>query len=436
MGPTNLVKPSVRPTLAYLATVSLILLPFVNWVGLIGFVLLMGLCLYASGREIWAWLWQRGWVALAVALVIGTLFASDRPEALLQLSNFLPYFLLLGVLVNGLPTLPQPLAQLEEWASWLTITTMPINLLAIAEYSLMSPSAIAQSPQSPVLAWLYRLSLDENFGHRANVIFDHPNTLACYLTLVLGLNLGLLLSQSPRSERVGAWPFLGQRLRQQPLWLYLSVALILAGIFCAGSRNGLLVAIAEVVIVTICGQRHGYVKLAGLGGIVAIAASALWGGVGGRQLSVSLFSDDPRLAVWRIALEHIQAHPIWGIGLGNYKLLYVPNSIPGYERIYHAHNFWLHLAAEAGLPIAIAFTFLVGWGCYRGTRALLQTKIPPAQRWLLGGYGLAFLSCGLFSLFDVTLYEARVNLLGWLSLAVIYSAPDLLDQLSGPQAKE
>ncbi|NEQ30006.1 MAG: O-antigen ligase family protein [Leptolyngbya sp. SIO4C5] len=436
MGPIDLTKTPLRPCLAHLATVSLILLPFVNLLGLVGFVGVLLLRLGASSRDVLGWLWQRGFVAVAVALILSTGFASDRPEALLQLANFLPYFLLLGALVTWLPTLPRPWAQLEEWASWLTLTTIPINLLAIAEYWLMAPTVMAQYSQQPAFAWLYRLSLDENFGHRANVIFDHPNALACYLTLVLGLNLGLIFSQSAPCHRGGVWPYLGLRLRTQPAWLYLTAGLMLAGIFCSGSRNGLLVAIAAVMMVTFCGQRRRLVRLVGLGGILAIAGSALLGGIGGRQLSAGLFTNDPRIGVWRLALAHIQANPLWGVGLGNYKLLYVPGSIPGYDTIYHAHNFWLHLAAEAGLPIAIAFSGLVGWGCYRGVIALINAKNSPAQRWLIGGYGLAFLSCLLFSLFDVTLYEVRINLLAWLSLAVIYSAPELLDQLRRPQTKK
>ncbi|NJL88253.1 MAG: hypothetical protein HC886_23545 [Leptolyngbyaceae cyanobacterium SM1_1_3] len=260
MGPTNLAKTQGQPgqNLAYLATISLMVLPFINLAGLVGFVLLLGLGLCYRGQAVVKWLWRRGFVALAIALAISTFFAGDRAEALLQLTNFLPYFLLLGVLAVWLPTLRNPFAQLEEWASWLTITTLPINLLAIAEYVLMAP-AMAQRLQQPVLAWLYRLSLDQDFGHRANAIFDHPNTLACYLTLILGLNLGLIFSQSlqtPSERSVGVWPYLSQYLWPRPVWLYLSAGLILVGIFCSGSRNGLLVAIIEVLIVIACGQRQ------------------------------------------------------------------------------------------------------------------------------------------------------------------------------------
>ena len=42
------------------------------------------------------------------------------------------------------------------------------------------------------------------------------------------------------------------------------------------------------------------------------------------------------------------------------------------------------------------------------------------NRLLLGSYLLAFGSCCLFNLTDVTIFELRINLLGWLLLAAIF----------------
>jgi hypothetical protein len=43
------------------------------------------------------------------------------------------------------------------------------------------------------------------------------------------------------------------------------------------------------------------------------------------------------------------------------------------------------------------------------------------------GYGLGFLACTLFALFDIAFFDARVNVLGWLMLAGLQAIADLAD---------
>ncbi|MEM1292613.1 MAG: hypothetical protein AAGH67_14180, partial [Cyanobacteria bacterium P01_H01_bin.162] len=83
------------------------------------------------------------------------------------------------------------------------------------------------------------------------------------------------------------------------------------------------------------------------------------------------------------------------------------------------------LASEAGLPVMLLFTAAVGLIVYRGYRALLSVKGHPSYYSVFMGYHLSFLAILLFSLVDITLFEARVNLLAWLSLAVIGVGPEL-----------
>ncbi|HEY9889095.1 MAG TPA: O-antigen ligase family protein, partial [Candidatus Obscuribacterales bacterium] len=127
---------------------------------------------------------------------------------------------------------------------------------------------------------------------------------------------------------------------------------------------------------------------------------------------------------WGLALQLIRDRPLLGHGLGSYKLLY-NGEVPGYDYIAHAHNFWLMIAAEAGLPTIVLFTLIVGGICYRSCRSLGRLGKSPNHYAILLSYQLSFLGIALFSLFDITLAEARVNLLAWLSLAVMDAAPVL-----------
>ncbi|MEO0768846.1 MAG: hypothetical protein AAFY72_05340 [Cyanobacteria bacterium J06649_4] len=57
---------------------------------------------------------------------------------------------------------------------------------------------------------------------------------------------------------------------------------------------------------------------------------------------------------------------------------------------------------------------------YGGIQALFCRHYSQAQRAILFGYLLAFLSCVLYGLFDVVLFDSRVNVLSWTLLSSIH----------------
>ena len=73
-----------------------------------------------------------------------------------------------------------------------------------------------------------------------------------------------------------------------------------------------------------------------------------------------------RLGVWRNTLEMIRAHPLSGVGIGNFAVHYpefsgfVPDGTAIDQRVENAHNDYLQLVAEAGLLGAglLAWSFL------------------------------------------------------------------------------
>jgi O-antigen ligase len=98
----------------------------------------------------------------------------------------------------------------------------------------------------------------------------------------------------------------------------------------------------------------------------------------------------------------------------------VPYTAPGYAYIHHAHNIWLYLASEVGIPVMLLFSWVIGRIYAQGTRTLLAAKLSTEHRFVLLSYLLAFGGCILFGLFDVPLFDARINILSWLMLAAIY----------------
>ncbi|MEO8890260.1 MAG: polymerase, partial [Coleofasciculaceae cyanobacterium] len=94
----------------------------------------------------------------------------------------------------------------------------------------------------------------------------------------------------------------------------------------------------------------------------------------------------------------------------------------------HPHNLILMLTAETGIPATLLFCGLIGWIL---AQAILIINIwsdvaPTATKYqwhqdklMIFSYLLAFVGCILFNMLDVTLFDLRVNTLGWIILSAI-----------------
>lgn len=390
-----------------LFTWSLLILPYASYLGilgLLGVITLLGVKTRNFALDITTSLLLG---AIALLLLLSALVAVDRGEAFRQLSHFLPYFLLFALLP---PLLTRQ--RLETVGLGLVIAAIPLNLMALGEYVLRSNALPTPLTQLPFVAWV---RLRPHAG-RAMVMFDHPNTLANYLVLILGLGLGLILYRT----RQGKFNEAG-RDRSLSLLLYGATFLNLVGIFSSGSRNGLLVGMSQIALVILCTRPNRILLGTGLIGLGAVLAGAAWFGIGGRSLNMATWSNDPRVGVWAFALTLVQQRPWLGWGLGNLKLQYPPGLIPGYDFIAHAHNVWLSLAVEVGIPAVILFSLLVGRILFRSVKRLLGRSLKPDESAILLAYLLAFWGCIAFAFFDVTFYDARINSLNWVILSALYS---------------
>lgn len=120
-----------------------------------------------------------------------------------------------------------------------------------------------------------------------------------------------------------------------------------------------------------------------------------------------------RIQLWNLALPIVKANPMWGIGLNSFRLepevRYFLSS---------AHNQFLHIAVELGIPALIAYLailLLMGYMC-------VQVWEKSAAAWMcitalgLGWGQLAFLFFGLTDAFPP---GAKVGIFFWISLALI-----------------
>lgn len=394
---------------------SLMALPYVSYAALVVMLGLFITALVRRGRRVMGLCGQRGFSWLTGGMLFSACFSLDKGEGFLQLTNFLPFFVLFGVMA----TVPAVVAggakksfeKLESLAHWLLVSSIPICLGAIAEFVVKFEAIAPKFQALPLPAWFFSYIYEPDFGHRAHSVFSHPNMLSAHLVIILGLGLGLMI-KALNTRSVAA----------RNGWQAIALLLCVAAIFCTGSRNGLLIAGILMAIALYSARRHRWLMLFGsaMGGMMVSAAFAF--GIGGRSLSLALVTQDPRLSVWRLAIEMIRQRPWLGWGFSGLRQIYIPGSIPEYDVIYHAHNFWLFLASEAGIPVTVCFCAVIGTIYYDGVRAYLDRKSwrGDGNRPILLGYLLAFASSILFGLFDVAVFDARVNLLNWGLVAAIY----------------
>ncbi|MEA5462698.1 O-antigen ligase family protein [Leptothoe sp. PORK10 BA2] len=380
---------------------ALVVLPFASYLSLTILVALMISALVQRGHAIGHVLWRQGYGLLTVGLLASAGFAVNRGDAWLQLANFLPYFLLVGVLTTA-PRFRPPSQLLTRAALALVLGSLPFSVAALIEYIVRFPTITAQVSDWSMFNWVFDVSFA---GHRAHGGLSHPNILSNYLTLVLGLGLGWLVGQARSQPK--------SRPKLTPV-MAAAVTLAGMGIFCTSSRNGLIAAVILLLIAGYLARRHRWVWMLGLVIFSAMATGLFFMGFGGRTLDLALFTQDPRIAAWRIAIDLIQQRPLVGWGLGGFSHQYVPFSVTDHERLFHPHNLWLYLACDTGIPTMVLFCGVVGRSYIAGLRRLVARPNQTLLSYLLG-----FTGCMIFALFDVTLFDARLNVLSWFLLAGI-----------------
>ncbi len=76
------------------------------------------------------------------------------------------------------------------------------------------------------------------------------------------------------------------------------------------------------------------------------------------NISFTEQSSNGRFNYWSDALEYIKENPIFASGLGNWKIESIDKGkehIEGYTVPYHAHNDFIHVFAETGIPGGLAY---------------------------------------------------------------------------------
>ncbi len=121
---------------------------------------------------------------------------------------------------------------------------------------------------------------------------------------------------------------------------------------------------------------------------------------------------------WQTSLELIKAYPLTGIGLGRFRYEYQHRGPPEqYNVPYHAHNIYLHIAVEHGIPSLLLFLWIVVILCQQVYSIRRATGFW-GNGTFIGASGF-LISALIYGLADNILHQ-RTVLLFWFMVGIIF----------------
>ncbi len=408
--------------------------------------------------------------SLGLWLAIASFFAWNRQEAFLGLANLLPFF---GVFAGFSALIKNP-AQLRQLSWVMIISSVPVIILGFGQL-FWGWSGLLHL--QIILGWI--LAPQGNPPGRMASVFMYANILAIYLTVVFILGLGLWIEkwkslysftlkdsiQSLRLQRNGKKQFdqletttaesnfrpkanFGKSLGLMEIFqssfhqkfIFLTVVMIANGvaIILTNSRNawllvvfaGLayaiylgwnwLVALVMTVVAIVFGSAFAPAPLSKW--LRVIVPEYFWARLTDRNFDRPVAT--LRSTQWQFAADMTGEKPFFGWGLRNFTPLYEAQM---QTWLGHPHNLFLMLTAETGIPATLFLFGWVGWILGKGVLLLINWSDINSRedRLIFFSYLVAFGACIIFNMFDVTLFDLRVNTIGWLLLAAICGSQKL-----------
>jgi O-antigen ligase len=322
----------------------------------------------------------------------------DREDATVPRYLVLAMFLLIGTMCLSMITATSLSLSLKEIVKWLELA---ILLLLGAQYirtrrqiwilvTIVCLAALSQAFFGYIQAYFdlgpQAFTREGSTLLRVYGTFDQPNPYAGYINITLAIVLALTLLAQNVMLRILAG---------------MATILLAIAVYLSQSRGGELAIAAALLFIIIA----GFPRLRLLAKIGAIIALAIVGaycaglvpqhylmpilkqlGLAGISLTApndADYSTAERLAHWIAGINMFLDHPIFGVGIGNYPVVYPKYFITIFVLpLGHAHNYYINIAAEAGIVGLTGFMlFLVAIFVAGGhTLRTINTHIQQIQR--------------------------------------------------------
>lgn len=223
----------------------------------------------------------------------------------------------------------------------------------------------------------------------------------------------------------------GKKLSQKRLiGIFLFSLLSLSCVVFSGSRGAWLSFFAGLVVLLFFGIQRKQLNLKRLSVLflvfILVAASIDLGWVIKRLDSIddlSNSSNRQRIMMAMTGLEMLKDHPLFGVGIGQFKHVYEDYKLAGANLYTHIHCLYIHLAVEIGLIGFFVFLALVLKILKAGLKASLSAN---HDQWfylgtlgVLVGFGVhnvfewSFLNLqvGAFTLILIAIWLKKINLM-------------------------
>lgn len=152
-------------------------------------------------------------------------------------------------------------------------------------------------------------------------------------------------------------------------------------------------------------------------------------------IDISETSNARRIEIWKDSLRSIIKHPLLGVGVGNFPVV-VGEDLSRAKAGSSAHNLYLHIAAELGIPALI----LALWFLWFLLKKIYMNFLAPSTQHLAPIYFgslLIFLPWVLiYSLTDVALFDERAFLLFVATVAIVFGSKIIKTPLDEAETKE
>jgi O-antigen ligase len=243
--------------------------------------------------------------------------------------------------------------------------------------------------------------------------FINRNHFAGFIEMIWPLALGYTLAMGFRGKDINLRKLLASDRLNKQILLVLGMVVMLLALLLSKSRAGIMGAFIGFFTFILLSRssdkqlsRGFWVMSSAVIGLIFLYGFKIgFDPIVERFLQIS--EDNSRLDIWRDSMAIVKDHPL-GIGLGNFKLVYPVYNISTISetRFLYAHNDYLHLLVEAGIP---------------GFLVQMKPHHDPLRFFLAVGALSGLVSLAFHSFFDFNLHMPA-NLIYFVTLmAIVHS---------------
>lgn len=298
------------------------------------------------------------------------------------------------------------LREAARWAVALSVLLLTLNTMTSRWRAVVLVGCLLAAPAANAVVGLVQfvladgppsfLVLGGRFA-RAYGTMGTPNTFAGYMNMAWPLAAALVVSLLHQWRAVVA----GSRRQRVATLLALGVlglllGLTLAGLLASFSRGAWLGAAAAALVLVALAGRRAALLVAGLlllltmitlageidllpdavrERVASITATTRVFDVASVRVTPENFAVVERMAHWQAGVRMFLHAPLLGVGAGNFNAAYGDFFVgPWPNSRGHAHNYYIHIAAEAGLLGLTAYLLLLGAVLARLLTVLRHTK--------------------------------------------------------------